>query len=479
MILKRRSLAVSKEQTFDAIRRLVAARTGLELYRDREDALWFAIGREMERAGIDSLNLFYERVNTDERSLEEFIEALRVGETYFFREPSQFAFLRAEVLPEIRSRQGRHRRIRAWCAACSTGEEAYSLAMLFQDEGIGNYAEILATDLSERALAHARVGSYGDWSLRDQGEDLSQNHLTRTGRRRVVSDRVRNLVRFERLNLACEDYSSLAPGVRDFDLILCRNVLIYFDRDTIDRVACRLHAALNEGGWLVTASTDPPLSTAAPFATVVTGQGVFYRRTATCEARSPVYLFADSYRNAPNDQAILPIRVATGITGDGEIEEKSRSGVSSEGPAPKASSGREHGGSLGSNVVTRIRSLAEVDGEQARRVWEQAIKQCPLSDELYYLGGMILLSLGRIDEAARAIRSSLFINHSKPEPHFLLAMILERCNDKEGAARATRNARDLSACRRAGDRPKHSERKASALLGAAAKPVPLGSNEDS
>jgi len=181
--------------------------------------------------------------------LGRLVEALRVGETQFFRHQAQLRLIRRVALPEIVARleaQGT-RRVRVWSAGCATGEEAYTLAMMLEDElpvSRGWHHEIWSTDLSERALAVARAGVYPAASAVGVPPDIAAWALEPDGDQVRITARARSQVRFEHRNLLDAAYP------RDFDLILCRNVLIYFDRATQQEVALRLSRALAPGGYL-------------------------------------------------------------------------------------------------------------------------------------------------------------------------------------------------------------------------------------
>ena len=271
---------------FDDLRQWVGARTGLTLTTDRCASVELVIRRAMARTGLDDDVLGYRRLlETDDGALDDLLAELTVGETYFFREPSQFQFIRHTVLPEIRQRRGRDHVLRAWSAGCASGEEAYSLAILLLEEGLAGQCRLLATDLSRATLVKARRGIYGAWSLRGEGALAARPYLHGHGNHYVVDEVVRRLVTFDQLNMALDFDPACATGVRGMDLILCRNVLIYFDHKTVRTVARRLYESLAEGGWLITASTDPPLAGEAPFEIVATDHGVFYRSGASSPAR--------------------------------------------------------------------------------------------------------------------------------------------------------------------------------------------------
>lgn len=179
------------------------------------------------------------------------------GETHFFRDRGQFDLLRLRLLPELIERRGAARTLRLWSAGCSSGEEAYSLAMLV-DALLRRREEwdvlILASDIDEAALAKAARGRYGPWSFRTAPKELRQCYFRRRGDEWELDDRIRTMVSLRRLDLVRDSF----PGgdLRDMDLILCRNVFIYFDAATVAAVAAKLADSLCEGGYLMTAHTE-------------------------------------------------------------------------------------------------------------------------------------------------------------------------------------------------------------------------------
>ncbi|AKQ70696.1 Chemotaxis protein methyltransferase CheR [Myxococcus hansupus] len=236
------------------------------------------IARAMSRAGVKDFDAYRLRLVDDPAALDDLLIELTVGETYFFRTPEHFEHLRGVVLPDLRERHGPGHTARLWSAACSSGEEPYSIAALLMTEGWEQHMAVYATDVSRGALARARKAQYGDWSLRGGWADRMRIHLRAEGRRYLLSPEVQKQVRFSYLNLALDTWPSPESGIWKLDVIFCRNVLIYFNRPTIEAVARRLHDALDEGGYLFTGPSDPPLGGLAPLESVLTEWGVLYRR---------------------------------------------------------------------------------------------------------------------------------------------------------------------------------------------------------
>lgn len=187
--------------------------------------------------------------------LEVLAQALTVGETNFCRDPDVFLALERDILPDLIERRRRtDRRIRIWSAGCCTGEEPYTVAMILRR--LLPAAEhwnitLLATDVNPHFLRRAAQGTYGPWSFRRTPGWMSRRHFSRRGDGKLeIHGDVRDMVTFEHLNLAEATYPSVYNNTNAMDVVLCRNVLIYFDAATVQRVVRRLSACLLPGGWL-------------------------------------------------------------------------------------------------------------------------------------------------------------------------------------------------------------------------------------
>ncbi|MBY0522028.1 MAG: hypothetical protein K2R98_01430 [Gemmataceae bacterium] len=409
---------------YEALARLVSQRTGLRFPSERRDGAESGMRRAMGGATPAS---FYAAAERGGEAFDALIDELTIGETYFFREPEQFAALSRVVLPEIRQRKGPAQSIRVWSAACATGEEAYSLAMLLEEEGLADRAEVLGTDLSPAALERARAADgYRGWSLRGEGAIRARRYLVAHGSRLVLDERIRRRVIFRPLNLTSDAYPSASTGTTGLDLILCRNVLIYFDTATTRNVARRLLACLAPGGWLVTGSCDPQLAAHAPFETVLTDAGLFYRK----EGGAPVEGLQPRFRPAP---------AAPQLPASESLAE-SRLPVMRELPADVLVAIPDP-----SDAVGRIRALANVDLAEAEHACTAALAQQPLAAELHYLHAVLLLGRGDKGAAIHALRRVTFLDPSLAVAFLTLGTALEYRGDRAGARRAYRNASRLAA----------------------------------
>jgi len=229
---------------------LVRQRTGLVFGDGRRSSFEAGLAAAMRRARLHDPVLYLTRLAATPSLLDDLVAEITVGETYFFREPHQFAVIREEIVPALLSARSRDRPLRFWSAGCASGEEPYSLAILVRELGLGRDAHIVGTDLSRAALAKATHGRYTRWSLRGVSDDVVHAYFTQVGGRFELAPAVRAAVEFRYLNLADDTYPSLSTGVWGMDLIICRNVLIYFDKKLQDRVHGLFYESLEMFGVL-------------------------------------------------------------------------------------------------------------------------------------------------------------------------------------------------------------------------------------
>ena len=240
---------------FALFRDLIHRESGIFLSEAKKALVVGRLGRRLRQLGLSSLGDYYRLAEGDEEERVRMLDCICTNETHFFREPRQFAFLEQQVFPEwaARAAAGTPRRIRVWSAACSTGEEPYSLAMTLLAHfppSSGWTLEILASDLSTRVLDQARAGVWSIEKAREIPERYLKAFMLRgTGPQQGVMKAglaVRSLLRFQRVNLNLDRYPVSGP----FDLVFCRNVLIYFDVASKMRVVNRLLDLLAPGGYL-------------------------------------------------------------------------------------------------------------------------------------------------------------------------------------------------------------------------------------
>jgi chemotaxis protein methyltransferase CheR len=239
------------ESQFDAISRLTYQVCGINLQAGKQGLVKTRLARRLQTVGVADFDEYLEYLARDTSGTEmsAMLDALTTNKTSFFREVQHFEYVRSTVLPSLDAGWSG---LRIWSAGCSTGEEPYTLALLLHDE-VPDLARrdvrILATDLSTRVLARAREGEYDQAAVEDIPPKLLNRYFTciRTAPTRAfrVKPELQSLIRFARLNLMAP-----WPMRGPFDMIFCRNVMIYFDRPTQQRLVYRYWELLRPGGHL-------------------------------------------------------------------------------------------------------------------------------------------------------------------------------------------------------------------------------------
>ncbi|WP_298336715.1 protein-glutamate O-methyltransferase CheR [uncultured Erythrobacter sp.] len=259
------------EASYQIIAELLAARTGQQLTDNRKWRLTSALSgvfREHGISNIDQLVCLLDASSDPSQPgnlANEVVEALLNNETYFFRDKPTFDQIPQEILPILRERRARLRRLSIWCAGCSTGQEAHSLAMLFDEQKdlwAGWSIEILGTDISKKAIRTAKNGLYSQFEVqRGLGVTEMLCHFDEAPDGWQLRDNVKRFSRFEQHNL-------LTPPPRrgKFDLILCRNVLLYFDAETRSLIFNRLASALAGDGYLMLGAGETASARTSAFA---------------------------------------------------------------------------------------------------------------------------------------------------------------------------------------------------------------------
>jgi chemotaxis protein methyltransferase CheR len=197
------------------------------------------------------------RGKRDIQLAHQVVEAMTTNETYFFRDPAQYEAIRTVLLPRLKDERRDTRKLRFWSAASSTGQEAYTLAMLLLENGLQDWnIEILGTDFSAKVVERARSGVYQQIEVnRGLPAALLVKYFRRAGVDWQLNDTIRRMVRFETIDLR-KSMRTLGP----FDLVFCRNVMIYFDNETKRNIMKEIHSTLFRGGWLLLGGAETAVS---------------------------------------------------------------------------------------------------------------------------------------------------------------------------------------------------------------------------
>jgi chemotaxis protein methyltransferase CheR len=469
------------ETHYPQLERLIAAHTGLQLRPRERDALRTTVAVRMVALNLrdtDAYRRLLEAGTLDaEREWEQLTGRLTNNESYFFRDKGQMALLRDRILPELIARNRDRRSLRLWSAGCSTGEEAYSLAILVEEllphRGAASGAPweilILGTDLDASALQVARQGIYSAWSFRTMESTRQQRWFQRRETGWQVTEECRAMVSFRRCNLAKDSFPSARLGIDEMDLILCRNVFIYFAPAAVSVVLPKFARTLREGGYLMTGHAETLGQLVEPLTKRQFPESVVYQRVrkATARGRTSEDSAARSSHSAPvhapaprHLPAADQTRQQTSTVP--AMEPKDTPQSSGVGLNERALSEAETLYRVGDNsgVIRVLRGPAEPAGERALLLLahahanlghaEEAAADCqrliaafPFAAEPYELLAALAQEQGRYDDAKLLLKQALYLAPASPTPCLELSELYDREGDRTRALKMRSAALEL------------------------------------
>jgi chemotaxis protein methyltransferase CheR len=444
------------EPDFTRFRELVQRTSGIELSEGRRSDLERAVQRTVERMSMHGPAELHAHLSHADSAvdLEAFIAELTIGETYFFRHRAQFEALERTILPDLIARRSQERRLRIWSAGCATGEEPFSLAILLDrmlpDRDTWSVM-ILGTDINLASLEQAQRGTYRSWSFRGVDHATQSRYFTRSGDEYRIDPEIARMVTLSFLNLVGDAYPSLATNTTSMDLVLCRNVLIYFGAQAVEGVLGRLHDSLCEGGWLVSGPADTSANGYAGFEARAFPDAIVYRRPE----RSPTAPSAARPRKAsppapaapkltPKPPPVPRHRPAPPAASSGHPAEPSpdaveafalwRSGHDAEAASERLSLLADAGPSdpwpayLLGKVCANERRL-----DEALEWADRALERDGVFAPAHYLRGLVLDEQGDLRAATDAVRRCVFLDPGFALGQYALAGFLSRLGETERA----------------------------------------------
>lgn len=460
---------------------LVEERYGLRFPEKRYADLELGVRHAFAASTCADLDEYYHLLldpHAGEMEFDRLINALTVNETYFFRDAGQFDALYFHVLPQIIERRRPLRTIRIWSAGCSSGEEPYSIAMMLRDllPDVDMWSiTILATDVNTEALDRARKAAYGDWSFReDRAKMVRPRFFNQQDRRYELVPEVQRMVTFAWLNLAEGAYPAYETNTTSMDLILCRNVTIYFTQPVINRVVGRLYDCLVEGGWLVVGHSETSPITYRRFQVHTFPNAVIYRRSghgielpkdwewlaAFPRESSPTPAPVPAPPPEPQPRPVeAPRRAPPAPPARATAPPAQGKGGESD-PIEDAQAMLEFGRSEDARALLLEVVSARRDDARACALlgqacanlgnWEEAEKWCrravqldPLCLKAYHTLALVLQHQGDLDQAIDAMKKVVYIDRTHVVGHFGLADLYHSTGRLPQALKSLDNARRL------------------------------------
>ena len=386
---------------------------------------------------------------------------LTVGETYFFREQRTFEIFEEHVLPELtRLRRGGEQRLRLWSAACCSGEEPYSIAISLR-KTLPDFADwrvtIVGSDINPRFLHKAAQGVFTEWSFRNAPAWLKARNFANIGNGRwEILPAIKRMVSFSHINLAEDVYPSFLNNTHAVDVIFCRNVLIYFSPEQVQRVIQNFYRCLTEGGWLVLSPSETPHVLLPQFVPVNFDGAILYRKDST--RTRPLDM-----RVAPLEEAppvfLQPLRepaAAAGATGPQVYEPHALAESKSAQLPPGAwdhalalyAQGRyaetaDTVAALLSSQPDEPRALALMARARANQGsladalgWcDQVVAADKLNPGAHYLRASVLHEQGNLQEAVRSFQRVLYLDPECVLAHFALGNLARNAGKRRDADR--------------------------------------------
>lgn len=242
---------MSDERDWDLFKQKLKVKTGIDLNEYKANQMQRRITNLMTRHNHKSYVEFFSSIENDKKAFADFIEYLTINVSEFFRTPEKFSELEAKVIPDLLSKSPK---LNIWSAGCSIGAEPYSLAMILKDMTPSAKHRILATDLDVEILNKARAGVYTINEIKNISAQRKNNYFKIEDDKYTVLDDIKSRIEFKRHNLLLDSFET------GFDLILCRNVVIYFTEEAKDKLYRRFFAALKPGGVLFVGGTEAILN---------------------------------------------------------------------------------------------------------------------------------------------------------------------------------------------------------------------------
>jgi len=467
-----------EKPALDQLAALLLERAGLKISADGYHGLKLALSARMPALGISDAEEYVRRLKqlAGEHELRSLLPLVTVGHTEFFRDSRQFRALELNILPRLlREARGQERKVRIWSAGCATGEEPYSLAIVLDELGARpGEVELWATDLNLAAIESAQAGRFTPRRLAGITEERLRRHFEFVDDGYQVRSSVRQLVRFEGHNLAAPIFPKVLPD--SYDLILCRNVIIYFDLPTIRALMDRFLSVLRPGGLLLLGYSESLFQVYDRFEMVEIEGAFVYRRPL--EALPPRPSLAGAPVVHTPAQPLLALRPPAAPVGTPSPRAPSRASPPSPFPTParkaepaplrpQRRTPPERLASVGRRIIRgefdsalhETRAILEVEPgnldavltlgnllsllgqhEEARNAFAQALQREPLCVEARVFGAMAALQENKLEDARGELQKALFLEPTLSVGHYLLAQVQEKLGDREGARRSYRNA---------------------------------------
>jgi len=390
----------------------------------------------------------------DDKVYEHLIENITIGETYFFRDKHQMALLEKTILPTLirHKREKNNLSLRIWSAGCSSGEEIYTVAIMLTAllPDLHRWSlHLLGTDINTKVLKKALIGEYTAWSMRAISEDVKMKFFTHDHRKNMFTllPKIKAMAKFSYLNLSDDAFPMMFSETNAQDLILCRNVLIYFNHEKTQLLMHRLSSSLAVDGFLLLGASDPIITTG-------THLTAYHHEGTTLS-----HLYVNQLKDVSSPKAAVPFEFPKRIKSSTPVfllPPKKTASILSQLQTLLAKEKWTDILATSEDTATNVKDRALLFTAKATSAANlgklgEAVNYChvsltlePTNMQTYFTLAMSLIELNKIPEAKSALRKALFLDHQFVIGHYQLGLLLIRNNEYPSGMRSLKNAVTLA-----------------------------------
>jgi chemotaxis protein methyltransferase CheR len=434
------------EKTFIDFQSLLIEESGLNFPRDKIGRLEESLQERIKACGKQSFEeyLYFLKHHSDGASeLKALYDLVTIGETFFFRNEHQFDALRNHAIPAIiekrtagQDKEAADRTLRIWCAGCSSGEEAYSIAMLLR-ENLPSFkswdVSILATDINRRSLTLAQNAAYNSRAVELIPPDYMEKYFKKSGRSHYLSEEIKRMVKFQYHNLGHDSFSALVS--QPLDILFCRNVLIYFDFSKMQQIIDQFADVLSPWGFLFLGHAETLWNVSNRFHPVEFPKTFIYQKASEMHAASsrPILPLPELPLSAlcakPKNENLKLRENALQATIDVDSAEKTK--VAGE---PAITAQEKQNTPAEDNIQTVLSAYEMNDVPKALKIIEECLSGHSSDPQMLFLKAVILSNSGQYEEGLGCLNDILRKDNLNVAAYYLRGILSSKLNQYESAA---------------------------------------------
>ena len=433
---------------------LILNYSGIHLDETKCNSLSPVISQYLSKQNFNSFEKYYRFLLQNSypvTEIRELIPYVTINETSFFRNPAQFTVLRDHVLPDITTeRFNKTKNLKIWSAGCATGEEPYSIAITIREKlpfPDRWDIEILATDIDYNVIKKAENGIYNRRALRNVSESLQKKYFSQVGNQYELNQNVRDMVTFREFNLKQAVFPTPEGG--NWDIIFCRNVIIYFDSEFTTQIVENFGRCLDEKGSLFLGHSETLLGISESFSVIDFGGTHIYKKENDVINKTPAAKLKQQSKSIRSEYAnrnILSrkaskwndVALTNGYLANDSFVSKTKNPKNANDLSIDA--GTVDGKTLVSYYLTKGKSAADAGNyASASESYQKVLEADPLCVEAHFFMALVSENLSEIDHAVEAYQKTIYIDESCVLAHFNLARLYRLAGNQQDAVREYRN----------------------------------------